>query len=152
VPDPDDVIHDLETIKPGGNVGSCSNEDVANREVGAGESNGSWTTVELVVSAKGSTSSVWDWDWAPCPTTRRVGVSDVDSCIGSEMSNLERELAIKAGGGDGRGGGVSVLDGASWKRVLPDSPLVPLCPEIGLILCGRSMGLELGPASVPGTG
>jgi hypothetical protein len=41
VPDPDDVIQDLETIKPGGNVGSCSKEVVANREIGAGESKGS---------------------------------------------------------------------------------------------------------------
>lgn len=151
MPDPDDVIHDLETIKPGGNVESCSNGDAANREAGAGESNGSWTTVELVVSAKGSPSSVWDWE--SCSTTRRVGASDEDSCIGSDMGNLERELVVKAGGGAGKGGGVSVLDGASWKRVLPDSPLVPLlCPEAGLNLCGRSMGLELGPGSVPGSG
>ena len=58
VPDPDDVIQDLDMIKPGGKVGSCSKEVVAKREVGAGESKGSCTTVELVVSAKGSASSI----------------------------------------------------------------------------------------------
>lgn len=113
VPDPDDVIHDLDTIKPGGNIGSHSKEVVANREIGAGESNGSGTAVELVVSANGSMSSVWDWRGELCPPARMVGAPDVDSCMGSDAGNLEREVVVKAGGGDGKGGGVSVLDGAS---------------------------------------
>ena len=103
-------------------------------------------------SANGSTSSVWDWDWELCPTARMVGASDVDPCIGSDTGNLEREVVVRAGGGDGKGGGVSALDWVSWKRVLPDSPLVPLCPETGLNLGGRSIGLELGPASTSGSG
>lgn len=152
MPDPDDVIHDLETIKPGGNIGSRSKQAVASWEIGAGESKGSWTTVEVEVSAKGSMSSVWNWDVELCPKARIVGASDVDSCMGSDAGNLEREVVVKAGGGDGKGGGVSVLDCASWNMVLPDSPLVPLCPEIGLNLGGRSRGLELGPASMSGSG
>lgn len=81
-----------------------------------------------------------------------MGASDVDSCMGSDTGNLERELVVKAGGGEGKGGGVSFLDWASWKRVLPDSALVPLCPETGLNLGGRSRDLELGPASLSGAG
>ena len=107
--------------------------------------------MEPVGSAKGSISSVWEWDWELWPTTRRVGDSDADSCMGSGMGNLERELVVKAGGGVGKGGGVSFLDWASWKRVFPDSPLVPLCPETGLSLCGRSTRLELGPVSTSGS-
>jgi len=68
------------------------------------------------------------------------------------MGNLERELVVRAGGGDGKGGGVSALDGASWKTVLPDPPLVPLCPETGLVPCGCPRSLELGPASAPSSG
>ena len=152
VPDPDDVIHDLETIKPGGNTGSCSKEGAANRETGAGESNGSRTVVELVVSANGSMASLWVWDGEVCPVSRSVGAPDVDSCMGSGAGNLERVVVVRAGGGDGKGGGVSDLDCASWNRVLPDSPLVPLWPETGLNLGGRSRGLELGPASTSGSG
>jgi len=71
--------------------------------------------------------------------------------MGSDMGNLERELVVKAGGGDGKGGGVSVLDWASWKRVLPDSPLVPLCPEIGLNPSGCPRSLEFEPAAISGS-
>ena len=36
--------------------------------------------------------------------------------------------------------------------MLPDSPLALLCPETSLDRCGRSIGLELGPASMPHSG
>ena len=106
--------------------------------------------MELEVSPKGSMSSAGVGAGELDPTTRIVGASDVDSCMGPDTGNLERELVVKAGGGDGRGGGgVPFLDWASWKTVLPDPPLAPLYPEIGLTSrCPRS--LELGPASTSG--
>ena len=86
--------------------------------------------------------------------TQMVGASDMDSCIGSNIGNLECELAIKVGGGNSKGRGVLGFDWASWKSVLPDSPPVLLCPETSLNPCGypRSLELELVVTSGPGRG